>query len=251
MSDKGFFVVDRGLFDHWVWSDRPYAKGQAWIDLIGLANHKDTKRVKNGETIIFKRGTVNRSMKELADRWGWNRKQVKKFLLDLEADQMVSVKATRTGSQQGTRITLINYGRFQISGTRIGTQIGTRKGHGCPTDVPRMEHKQRMTKNDNNEKNDVLRFRASDQPPTLEEVRDYFKAAGLTTSPERFWRHYDENGWTLSGGGKVRSWKKAAQSWKEDWPHGEETRGTDRGDRNPRQRAGYGEAEAELFGQMS
>lgn len=242
MSDKGFFVVDRGLFDHWVWSDKPYAKGQAWIDLIGLANHKDTKRVKNGETIVFKRGTVNRSMKELADRWGWNRKQVKKFLLDLEADQMVSVKATRTGTRQGTRITLLNYGRFQNVGTRIGTQIGTRKGHGWDTDVPRMEHKQRMIKNDNNENNDVVQ---PQHPPTLFEVRAYFAEAGLTTSPEGFWRHYDANGWRLAGGDPVRSWKLAAQKWRD---YGEANRGEDPADRNPRQRDGYGEAEAELFG---
>lgn len=241
----GYVKISRGLLEHPIWLEKPFSDGQAWIDLIGLANYKTVKKKKGDKVVAYKRGTVYRSILSLADRWGWDRKKVRRFLSALQSDQMVVVN----GSTHGTTITIVNYGKYQNVGTTKvptdGQQMGQPMGQQLPT-------RERMIKNDKEcIKNDMLRFRASDQPPTLEEVRDYFKAAGLTTSPERFWRHYDENGWTLSGGGKVRSWKKAAQSWKEDWPHGEETRGTDRGDRNPRQRAGYGEAEAELFGQMS
>lgn len=247
MSDKGFFKVDRALFEHWLWSKRPFADGQAWIDLIGLANHKDIKRVKNGVTTVFKRGTVNRSMKELAARWGWDRRRVKRFLIDLEADGMVLLNSTRNGAQQGTRIVLVNYGRFQNDSTRNGTQVMPRNVHGMYTDCTQT----RMIKNEKNEKNNDVaraRVREGDQPqhpPTLADVRAYFEAAGLTTSPESFWRHYDANGWRLAGGDPVRNWKLAAQKWR-DYVRDETQEANP--DRNPRQRDGYGEAEAELFG---
>ena len=30
----GWVKVHENLNDHWLWEDRPFAKGQAWIDLL-------------------------------------------------------------------------------------------------------------------------------------------------------------------------------------------------------------------------
>jgi hypothetical protein len=40
MSDvgKGFVSIHREIMDHWIWQDKPVSKGQAWVDLILLAN---------------------------------------------------------------------------------------------------------------------------------------------------------------------------------------------------------------------
>lgn len=243
MSEKGYIKIDRALLDHWVWESKPFSQGQAWIDLIALANHKAIRKQKNGKVTYFKAGTISRSVLWLANRWGWDRKKVRRFLSVLEGDQMVSVN----GTTSGTTITIINYGKYQshwsTNGTTNGTTTPQRMGQPLPTN--------------NNVKNvkeckeyDVARARVREgdqphHPPTLFEVRSYFTEAGLTTSPEGFWRHYDANGWRLAGGDPVRNWKLAAQKWRD---YGEANRGEDPADRNPRQRDGYGEAEAELFG---
>ena len=37
-TQKGFVGVHRSLQEHWLWDEKPFSKGQAWIDLIMLAN---------------------------------------------------------------------------------------------------------------------------------------------------------------------------------------------------------------------
>ena len=109
----GYFVIDRQIFDHWLWDDKPFSKGQAWIDLIGLANYEDSKTPYKGEVITCKRGTVNRSISYLARRWGWSREKTRTFLALLASDNMVELKATTNR----TTITLINYGKYQLDHT--------------------------------------------------------------------------------------------------------------------------------------
>lgn len=104
----GWIKVDRQLQEHWLWEGR-FSKGQAWIDLLLLANHDDVKTVYKGEIIVCKRGDVNRSMLYLADRWGWSRKSVKHFLDLLEKDGMVTTKVTTNR----TIITLKNWEKYQ------------------------------------------------------------------------------------------------------------------------------------------
>lgn len=105
----GFFKIDRQIFDHWLWEDKPFSKGQAWVDLVGLANYEDGKTPYKGKIISCKRGTVYRSISFLAERWGWSRDKTRNFLNLLESDGMVIVKATK----HQTTITLVNYGKFQ------------------------------------------------------------------------------------------------------------------------------------------
>ena len=101
----GWVPVSRELQDHWMWDDKPFAHGQAWIDLIMLANYEDTKMPYKGEIITCERGTVNLSISYLANRWGWSRDKTRRFLKLLESDGMVTVTATT----HRTTITLENY----------------------------------------------------------------------------------------------------------------------------------------------
>lgn len=128
-STRGWIRVDRSLLDHWIWTEKPFSKGQAWIDLIGLANYEDGEAVYRGKKIICKRGVVNRSIAFLARRWGWSRNKTRLFLRLLESDNMVSVNWTANGTSNGTgnrtpkrtgkrtgqetAITIVNYSKFQ------------------------------------------------------------------------------------------------------------------------------------------
>lgn len=113
MADKGWAKIDRNLTDHWIWKDKPFSKGQAWIDLIILADFKDHKGLYKGKIVDYKRGTVHISITALANRWGWGREKTRNFLRILESDKMITLNATTNR----TTITLVNYGKFQDSPT--------------------------------------------------------------------------------------------------------------------------------------
>ena len=112
----GWVPVSRELQDHWMWDDKPFAHGQAWIDLIMLANYEDTKMPYKGEIITCERGTVNLSISYLANRWGWSRHKTRDFLNLLESDGMVTVCATTNR----TTITLENYSFYNDVPTTKG-----------------------------------------------------------------------------------------------------------------------------------
>lgn len=108
MAAQGWVAICRAIQEHWLWTEKPFSKGQAWIDLIMLANYEDKKMPYKGEVITCERGTVNLSITLLADRWGWSRDKTRKFLRLLESDNMVTVKATT----HRTTITIENYALY-------------------------------------------------------------------------------------------------------------------------------------------
>lgn len=109
MENKGWIKTYRQLQDCWVWQEKPYSKGQAWIDLLLLANHRDKKILFNGNIITVQRGQYLTSMVKLAEKWGWGRPTVLKFLNLLEKDKMI----TRNSDNSKTLITIENYGIYQ------------------------------------------------------------------------------------------------------------------------------------------
>lgn len=118
---KGYIKLHRELMDHWIWMAEPFTKGQAWVDLLMMANHDNRKRLAGGKVEMFRRGTVYHSTYDLAKRWKWSRSKVTRFLDLLEAEKMVTTKRTT----HGTTITIENYGRFQDRRTTNSTTPDT------------------------------------------------------------------------------------------------------------------------------
>lgn len=108
-TSKGWIMLFRSMQDHWLWKDRPFSKGQAWIDLLLDANHESHKLLFSGELITIKRGQVLTSKVKLAQRWGWDRKTVTSFLDVLKADNQADTKA----DNKCTLITITNYNQYQ------------------------------------------------------------------------------------------------------------------------------------------
>ena len=52
--------------------------------------------------------------------------------------------------------------------------------------------------------------------PTVDEVRDYCTEKGYTIDPERFCDYYGAQGWKLSNGNPMKSWRQAANNWARD-----------------------------------
>lgn len=135
---NNFFPVSRDLQKHWLWEEKPFSKGQAWIDLLMLANYEDSKKPYRGEIITYKRGDVNLSMSEIAVRWGWDRKSVRRFLKLLESDGMVYVNATT----HRTTVTIVNYDCFNGSCPTNDTINSQPVPNQCPTSAHNKERKE-------------------------------------------------------------------------------------------------------------
>lgn len=123
MQQTGWIKLHRSVQTNWLWDDKPFSRGQAWIDLLLLANHSDGKGISKGQPVEYKTGTVHYSILSLSERWGWSRHKVRDFLDALERDHMVVQKRT----PQGTSITIENWGVYQTLGTPEGTTEGQQK----------------------------------------------------------------------------------------------------------------------------
>lgn len=135
---EGWIKLNRQLQEHWLWSYTPFSYGQAWIDLLMLANYEDKKIPYKNEIITCKRGDVNLSITYLADRWKWDRRTVRKFLRLLENDGMVSLVCTT----HRTTITIEKYEDFQGMRTTKCTTKSQQDGQPSP-----------ITKKDKKDKN--------------------------------------------------------------------------------------------------
>lgn len=106
---QGWIKIHRDLLDNELWSDKPFTKGQAWVDLLLLANHKDKNVLIGSHTEMVERGSFITSELKLMERWGWGRKKVKLFLNFLESQKMIE----RNANNKRTAITIVNYGFYQ------------------------------------------------------------------------------------------------------------------------------------------
>ena len=122
---NGYIKLYRQIFANEIWNDKePFDRRSAWIDLLLLANHKDHTIIYKGKTIEVKRGQVNRSVYQLAERWNWSRGRVKRFLDLLKKLKMCTTDST----SDGTTITIINYTIYQDARSTDGTTHGTTGG---------------------------------------------------------------------------------------------------------------------------
>lgn len=116
MGNNGWVAIHRSIKDNWVWEDKPFSKGQAWIDLILTANHEDVIKTVKGRPHKFEKGTVSMSQRKLADRWGWSRDKVIHFLHDLCTTGMIEKQ-----SKDYTIIKLVNWDKFQVEHSKKQT----------------------------------------------------------------------------------------------------------------------------------
>ena len=105
----GWQKVYRDIQEHWLWEDKPFSRGQAWIDLILSVNHEDNKTLIDGELIEVKRGSRITSLRKLADQWGWSTTKVKKFLELLQKEQMIKFES----DNKKTLVSIENYSVYQ------------------------------------------------------------------------------------------------------------------------------------------
>lgn len=106
---QGWISVHRQLQENWLWSDKPFSKGQAFIDILLMANYKENKFAFGNEVVKVPAGSFITSEIKLMERWGWSKSKVRRFLGLLESDGMI----IRNVDRKRTEIFVVNYGVYQ------------------------------------------------------------------------------------------------------------------------------------------
>lgn len=194
---KGYILINRRIEDHWLWTDKPFSRGQAWIDLLLMANYQDKTVTIKGKIIEVKRGQLLRSIDYLARRWGWSYKKVRSFVKVLEGQAQV----TAEGTAEGTLITIENYALWQTLGQESGQAKGQAKGQA-------REHIQ-ININKDKEINNYKGCRC----PSLTEVKNYVEEQGYKMDVNAFYDYYEETGWTKKNGQAIKDWRATVRSW--------------------------------------
>ncbi|WP_374412719.1 hypothetical protein [Novosphingobium colocasiae] len=115
----GFIVMDRGALDHPLLKDAD--RFRAWFWLIANAAWKPTRTRIKGTMVEIDRGDLTFSVRFLAERWGWSKSRVDRFLSDLRGEGMIETRSkigTTAGHVAGhgqSIITICNYDKYQSS----------------------------------------------------------------------------------------------------------------------------------------
>jgi len=188
---KGWISLHRKLMDKSLWTSEPFTRGQAWVDLLLLANHKDDYIYVRGNKITIRRGQVGWSQKKLAERWQWNRKKVRKFLKDLEEEQQITQQKNFVTSI----IAINNYDDYQQNTQQNDHQRGQQRDSRGDTN-----------NNGNNGNNENKHARADFEKPSLEKVKEIGNMRGITPQEcQNFYDKMEEKEWLR--------YDKTAEQW--------------------------------------
>lgn len=111
---EGWITLNRSLLDHELWQDEPFTRGQAWVDLLLLANHEPKKALIGGEVIELEVGSYVTTIRRLSERWFRSIDWVTKYLRLLESERMIQTKIVGKGKNTRTVLLLVNYSVYQF-----------------------------------------------------------------------------------------------------------------------------------------
>ena len=171
---RGYIKLYRRLRDSDFWLSEKFTGPQAWVDLLMLANHKDTFFKARGQRIDVRRGQVAYSEVTLAERWKWSRGKVRRFLSELSSktvQQIVQQKNNVT-----TLITIINWEQYQVDGTALGTPDGTALGTPDGTHLKNVKNVKNEKKKDREGSNGIPEWIPKDLWADFKEFRIRIKA---------------------------------------------------------------------------
>ncbi len=138
---EGWISLHRG------WRNNPIFRGEfsradAWVWLIESASWKPTRTRIKGETVELARGELTFSQRFLAEKWGWSKSRVDRFIAELRQESMIETRskigatAGHNAGQGQCIITICNYAKYQDvaqpkrgnDSVEIGATAGQQRG---------------------------------------------------------------------------------------------------------------------------
>ena len=92
-----------------MWLSEPFTRGQAWVDMVLLANYKSGWIRKRGAKVEVSRGQIGWSEVALSERWKWSRGKLRRFFKELEKTEKIVQQKTNITSL----ISIVNYDSYQ------------------------------------------------------------------------------------------------------------------------------------------
>lgn len=134
----GYIMLFRQLKENILWDDKPFSKGQAWIDLLFRANFTDAKILIGNTNFTLQRGQFVTSCLKLSEDWGWSQTKVYTFLNMLENESMIKHEK----NNKFTVISIVKYDLYNDPDNTLKEQKKNKK-------ISKEEQKN----TDNNDKN--------------------------------------------------------------------------------------------------
>ena len=197
--------------DNKIWLSEKFTRGQAWVDMLILANHKTGYIRKRGILIKVERGQLGHGEEFLAKRWSWSRGKVRRYIDEL----ILSGQAVRRTGQKNITVNncieIVNYDKYQQVGTQLDTQDGTQ---GSTEDGQKTDSKRYRNKNDKNKKNDKKTTKIFVRP-TIQQIQEYCNERNNGLSGQLIFDSYQAKGWKI-GKTPMKDWKAAVRTWEKN-----------------------------------
>lgn len=112
MNLGGFVKIPRSILIEDQWVKEPFTRGQAWLDLLMLANWKPGHITVQGMIVPIGRGEVGWSEEALSQRWKWSRGKVRRFFDELERYKRCIRKQHKQRDRRKSVITICDYDKY-------------------------------------------------------------------------------------------------------------------------------------------
>lgn len=183
-----YVTLKRGTLDNACFRNEAFCERAAFVWLVENARWADGSINFNGQIVHLKRGQLCHSARFLAEKWGWSKSSVDRFITRLKTGTLIGT----AGGTGFNIITICNYDDITNPETDIGTASGTDSGTGAGQERDKEETR-------NKENNNITPY----SPPSLrsgEEAQRKTKIGSrleIETLPEE-WADaaMTEMGWT-------------------------------------------------------
>jgi len=195
-----FIKIDREFLQSDFWLREPFTYGQAWVDLIGMANWADKDKFFRHQHQRVKRGQIVTSQQALAERWKWSRNKVRTYLRNIERAGMVQIDSTTNY----TTITIEKYGTYQDRPPTKRQEKAQLTASARPTDGQLTATQEE--------------YRKKEYPngyiyPSRADLRSYVEEEGLSADPDEIFDYYEAVGWEINGK-PIKDWRAVCRRWK-------------------------------------
>jgi len=189
-STTGWISIHRKISSNPIWTAEPFTRGQAWVDLLILANHKPGYIYVRGNKIDIKRGQVGWSIQNLAKRWRWSVGKTNRYLNDLKNETQIDMQKNSISSV----ITIIKYDEYQKNETQTDMQTGSQIDMQIDMQT---EHRQLTNNNVNNvnkERAEFFSFFLSDYGKQKTDI--VYTNTDFNTRKSIMWKMFEPLGYT-------------------------------------------------------